>query len=232
MRRPRKAVTWLLLELGVVAVGVLVALLVENWREDLADRQDEQVALIGLRGEFEANRSLLDRQLLVYEQREHAQQLILDASRSSSAPAPDSLERLLGWALRGGSADLATGVLTAVLASGQIAIIQDAELRHLLGQWPRLVANFAELEGKFNVLTEEHMVPWLRTRTSLPRNIGEFSIPGATRANDMEAVLGDPTFENLLREQLYWGSTIRQSVARLHEDMDHLQARIEDNIEN
>ncbi len=213
-------------ELVIVFVGVLIALFVENWRENLVDRRDERIVLTGLASEFADNRERLDLQLSIYGRRLSAQTEILGAISGAETPTADSLDVLLAWTLRGGTVDLADGALNGTLASGDLGLLRDDRLRNLLGRWPSEVENLRDVETRFNVLTTEHLLPWMRVRVSLPSHIGESELPSTRRPVDVGALLDDPTFENFLREQVYWGEAIQEASAELRDLILIIEDRI------
>ncbi len=58
LNTPNKSVRWLLAELTVLVVGILIAISVDAWRQDLQDRETEQVLLKALAVEFTNNEEM------------------------------------------------------------------------------------------------------------------------------------------------------------------------------
>ena len=117
----------------VIVAGVLIALSAEAWWEDRSDREIEAEILADLLEDFRASRDVLLTDIERNEGSLEASRGILDY-RATELPA-DSLATLT-WRSWGTSRfDPVAGVLTSIVSSGQVNLIEDAELRRDLASW-------------------------------------------------------------------------------------------------
>jgi hypothetical protein len=134
-----------LAEFLTVFLGVALAFVAENWREDLADRRDERVAIAGLLADFSANEDRLDRLLEIQVRLLTGSQRLLDvlsaAQDGALVSVPDTLLlAFVGW---GGGYRPDRGTLDGLVNSGQLELISDNELRQAIATWPSEVADEA-----------------------------------------------------------------------------------------
>jgi len=132
-------------DLVVVIVGILAALWLEAWWQDLADRREERQILAGLGEEFRKNREDLvarienwDRMIsLTIELHELSGGTI---NEQTIAQFEEAQRQRIGG---GGSVffDPRHGQLTSVINSGKLGLISKHELRALIADWPALVAD-------------------------------------------------------------------------------------------
>lgn len=124
-----------LTELAVIVMGVLIALGVEASWGRMQDRTREAELLVDLREEFAENEARLQIDIEFNE----AVSATLDtwlAIVAGGVHVPiDSTEALLDGSLYLRRFDPLTGVLGSIIETGELALIQDAGLRHALSGW-------------------------------------------------------------------------------------------------
>jgi len=217
----RRSVGRLGLEFLVVAAGVFFALLAENWRQTRTDRRDEVRAIAALSAEFTTSRAALDRRLDLYTRRRDAQAVILEIARGNPMPEPDSLDVLFRWAIRPGSFDPPTGVLTSLITSGDLELIQDPELRTSLAQWLSAVEDYNTAERSYSNLLWDHLHPRLRATVGLPGGMGEMEFPAAPGQSRLKEAVADPEIQQLLRELVGFASYLltRSDISQLLDEI-------------
>ena len=189
----------LALELFVVTVGILLALGVDAWWQAKSDRHEERVILVALRSEFEQARGELSDARAIHETHQaSAEQLLGMVGAPSPVLGDDSLGALWGRVIRYTTYDPSIGVLTALLASGRLHLIEDHELRSALAAWPSLLADAADSEDDARAMLMERFLPWLVTVSAIP-NATEGLLPAGTLPTNYELLLNSPTFEGYLR---------------------------------
>jgi hypothetical protein len=125
------------LEGVVIVFSILLAFGIDAWWDDRANREETREGLEAIRIELLENLDRLE---------EHAQfcmqvRVATDALLSLMGPSPevvssDSVLGLVAGALDGGIGNrLSTTALDAMIAEGQFASIESAELRRSLGSW-------------------------------------------------------------------------------------------------
>jgi hypothetical protein len=214
----RQSVAWLAAELVVVIAGILLAVAIDSWWQNMAELDAEDALLEALRVEFELNSDALSQQLTVYGRRQQAAETLLDLGPTATGLSPDSLNTLWQWVLRGGSFDAATGVLDATLASGDLQLIHDLELRSSVAAWPAWIVDFNTVEGHVSDLLFDHFLPWIRLNTAVPAGAyGELGIPPPRGRVDFALLSSSVVVENHLREIVAWGRILDQAGARIQE---------------
>jgi hypothetical protein len=127
--------TRLLVEFGVIVVGVLVALGLEASWGQMQDRAREGELLADLAEEFAENEVRLRTDLT----RNDSVVARLDAWHSivsaRSSVSPDSIALLLDGSLYLSRFDPLTGVLNGIIETGELALVRDVTLRNELAGW-------------------------------------------------------------------------------------------------
>ena len=132
-------------DLVVVIVGILAALWLEAWWQDLADRREERQILAGLGEEFRKNREDLVARIenwarMITLTIELHELLGGTINEQTIAQFEEAQRQGIGG---GGSVffDPRHGQLTSVINSGKLGLISKHELRALIADWPALVAD-------------------------------------------------------------------------------------------
>jgi hypothetical protein len=188
-------------EFTVIVVGVLVALQLEAWRDRSAEAGRESEQLSALHSDFMANRAryaaTIDDQRRMLE---HSEALLSVMGRQAAVP-PDSMGSLLGYgALSWYEVEPVTGAYDALIASGDIGLIQDAELRRELAEFfAELQAGFEDHENLMDILAEmqRRSAPWIVGIA--PERAGfEYAAAPSDSIGVVRAVLSDDVFRGLL----------------------------------
>jgi len=131
-----------LLELIVITTGILGAFALNNWNDHRKDLAEEQVILKGLKIEFEQNLEELSRDHKNNELSLNSAGELLQKNRQ---PTPAVvIDSLFGQALDYRTFDPRRGVVSELIASGKLGLIQDVELRYKLTQWSAELADMEE----------------------------------------------------------------------------------------
>jgi len=157
-------------DLTIVVVGILAALWLESWWQELQDRDTEREILQNLGQEFSRNRDDLELKLenwsmqiahltevhsLMSRTPTEAQVTRLQKIHYSPAPVAEASDPS---AARGFFFDPRAGQLTSVLDSGQLTLIVNTELRSRIADWPALVADM-DLERQIFLSLMQRMPP-------------------------------------------------------------------------
>jgi hypothetical protein len=144
----------LVAEFCVIIVGVLVALQFEGWRDLRRDGAREAEQLEALLGDFQSNVSRLEQTASLQRRVLDASRILLeDFERGRSIVPPDSLAELYAGALSWYALEPVTGAYDALIASGDIGLLQSTELRrHLAEFYGEIAAGFEDHENEMDVL--------------------------------------------------------------------------------
>lgn len=234
MSEPRRGTLARLLDSGrdalrdivIVVLSILIAFGLDAWWDYRIDRRDEQDALANLREEFSYNltqlQATLDRHTAT---RAAALELLRRATSEESltnTEANDLLYRIMVTA----TYDPAVGMVTALLSSGQIRLIENDSLRTLIAGLPTRFNDAREDEVEANLFVTRQLRPFLRARLSF-RELAAAAelVPGLAtipRAHDTGSALrglqANPDFDNMiLSRAIATGLIIRQQTALLDE---------------
>lgn len=212
-----------LLELVTIVGGILLAFSIDAGWEKYQEVREARTTLIGLQDEFEFHRSELTRHGERWKEVRSQVGRLLAAAGEPAPPPPVVMDTLVLAAVSATSFDPRTGALDALIASGQLDLIEDEALRIKLAAWEGVVEEVRDNEmamrdfvlGTFIPYLGRRGVPLSRSRAlmrvrGLLGEQGEFTEwPGplpsdAEAARAYHAMLSDPEFETLLAERYTW----------------------------
>ncbi len=149
-------------EIILVVIGILIALSLNTWKEDLDDRGEEMRILSGLKQEFEVNLKEITRNIELNTSTVKANMAILDQIRKEQPFANQSyIDSLLFELNMYGSFDAQTGLIDEVISSGKLSIIKDDHLRNRLTSISGILDNAEEdYEIRRNYFMD-HVLPYL-----------------------------------------------------------------------
>ena len=131
-----REVTWrrLLAEGAVIVASVLLALAADAAWQGHLDRLEERTLLLGLRSEFQDNRARMQEERAAIEEAMEALVRLARPSADDPNQAAYSWSEIVAPIIRTYSIHLSGGFLSAVLNSGKLDLIRDAELRAALAE--------------------------------------------------------------------------------------------------
>ena len=158
-------------EIGLVMIGILLALQVNNWNEERKADRAENKALLALKNEFEQN---IDRLQFICTQLDSAQadrRAYYDIIANDTVPTETKVKlNLKGFF--GGSWAIQNTVLNGLVNSGAIDNIKNDSLKALLTLWPNLVQNWNDEEDKYNFLKQKQQdYERTRLRQGIPQRL-------------------------------------------------------------
>lgn len=169
-KRESTRIQWrrLLAESVAVVLSILLAFAIDAWWDARQESGRERDLLAGLRTDFESSRPGLEGRLILARRMAAGTVELLDRieARESSREVlvPDSLILAV---LGGPTYEPATNTLDAALASGEIELLESAELRTELANWRRLLSDTREDELEVRRVTNEQLVPELARSVDL-----------------------------------------------------------------
>ena len=127
-------------DLIIVVMGILGALALESWWQDLQDRAEETELLAGLQDEFKSNYEQLDEIVSIWSDIA----LATDNAMTYMGRSVDTLDadEVIAVFRKRHSArffDPRIGQLSSLINSGKLGLISNAMLRAKLADWPSLV---------------------------------------------------------------------------------------------
>lgn len=164
----------LVLEGIVIVLSILIAFFLEGWRDDREVREEVQQALANVQRELDRNRELVALEVAALDRHlpaGNALVALLDgAGANEVVVVPDTLAWITtGWNL---SFSPSLGAVDALIASGRLAQIENAQLRLGLAGLRDLFNDALEEELSARQIVIEQIAPLLGGRIQLDYDIG------------------------------------------------------------
>ena len=196
----RESLKWLLLEGLAIVVSILLAFAIDAWWSDRQESTEEQLLLRQLKVEFESNvLQLVEKRALHAEARAAGLRIL-----AITGPNADLTELEIGVVrddfmsvLYQYTFDPHTGVLSSIIYSGKLDLIESEGLRVDIASWPARYQDLIEDEQAVaaigRVRVRDHYDDFLAFRNH-SRNLPEIGKSGF--AEDIEGMLRERRFEN------------------------------------
>ena len=230
---PRLPWTRIVAEGAAIIVSILLAFAIDAWWGSTQERAEEQTALNGLQAEFEENRSRLEGNMAGHRRTEAAAFTLLSLSDGRGEVTSDSLMYLLRRVfIDAYSYNPSSGVLDGLIASGELSLIRDQDLRGLLASWPGQLEENAEDEAWVFKDVQDVYTPFLN-RALPTRDIWATGVelPTAEASPDYTAVLGGTEFESLVAMRAYGAGVLLEENQALLELIDEILELVRGDIE-
>jgi hypothetical protein len=152
----------------VIVASILLALAVDEWWEGHELRTAEMEVLERLAGEFEANATQLELKAGLHQRVLACGDALLEfiGSPGRGEPPVDSLSTLVWNFLFTPTYDPEDGVLNSLIASGELGIIRNDDLRVALAGWPSLVRDLKEDEDSAWRYVDQAIFPFMDGQVS------------------------------------------------------------------
>lgn len=163
-KRRSPGISWrrLLAESVAVILSILLAFSIDAWWDGRQERERERELLAGLLSDFRASRPNLEDRLEMARRMAEGTAGLLALPGVSDLPVRLTVADSLLLAVLGAPTyEAATNTLDGAIASGEIELIRNAELRVELASWRRTLADTREDEREVRRITNEQLVPLL-----------------------------------------------------------------------
>lgn len=151
--RPRLIIR-LVAEFTVIVLGVLVALQLEGWRDELIDQDREQEQVEALQADFVVNARILDETIALQRRAlDAAETLLLQFGPEAGELHPDSVAVIFALGTSWYGFEAVTGAYDALLNTGDIGLLRDRALRQDLAEFYGLVSSgFEDHDNEMDLL--------------------------------------------------------------------------------
>lgn len=199
-----------------MVIGILLALQIDKWAKEREMRSMEHTVLIDLRSEVTANIMSLERD---YNWRQN----VLDASRIMfERTGPDAVwdtsvdfdSVLFKVIFSGFKFFPESGVVTDILSTGKLNIIQNDSLRYMISSLPADITKMSDEDDTYRMDLHGYILPFLSGNYPIRNTVKErhwFTrdlSSGASRfRNDPETLLRNQELEGILTIQTIWTSS-------------------------
>ena len=223
------------LDFFIVVVGILIAFQITNWNEERSNRKAELFAIDRLISEYEQNRKLIAENIIRSEVPMRASLEL----RSMIAPEPDpnmtdeSMAGIFMDVMQNPKLSPNLGSTSALMSSGDLGLIEDADIQMLLSQWSadlEIINDWQEIERMHGEelllgLTFSYLA-W----PNLDQHVGGTQMPSSLKS-DFVGLFSSKQFEGLLHNRWYNNRASIERMRKLDADtvelLDRLKARKE-----
>lgn len=158
----------LLVQVVILVLSILLAFAIDAWWDVHREKSRERELLLELRDDFRATRPGLESRVTLARRMAEGTGGFLDLLGADAAPDVVTVPHAAIFATLGGPTfEPATNALDAAVASGEIALLTDGELRAELATWRRLLRDANEDELEVRRITNEQIVPLLSQSLNL-----------------------------------------------------------------
>lgn len=186
----------------LIVVSILLAFTIDAWWDDRGRRQDEREAFRALVQDFESAAGQLASVSLAHDSAFMAAERLLELTGpEANAIAVDSLARLIAPLIRIPTFSPPLGALDALLGSGELRLVENADLRAALASFPSSLARMNRTQSYGADLVLRDLLPLLSREVPL-RTYG-LGARGQTRfSHDARALLRSLEFENAVQRRM------------------------------
>jgi hypothetical protein len=146
----------------VIVMSILAAFSIDAWWDSHQEQRREHEILAGLRADFQASRPGLESRLDLARRMASGTGGLLNLTRDQQIPATVDVPGPLVLAVLGGPTyEPSTNTLDSAVASGEIELLRDANIRAELANWRRILSDTGEDEREVRRITNEQLIPLL-----------------------------------------------------------------------
>ncbi len=198
----RKYFLYAIGEIALVVIGILIALQVNNWNNENADKEREGDYLMALKSDFQQINQEFENNKWEHETVKSGMEQILDWIEEGRVPTNQQpkFDSLLSNVFYRSSFDPPQGTIETILGSGNVALLSNRELVSLLTQWTSIVDNYQSEELRAVDHFYETIYPYLSDRVNMQDM--DKSIPTTLRwpheLTDAHELITDQKFHNVI----------------------------------
>ena len=188
-------------EIVLVVIGILIAIQLNDWRNDSVNTKQKQKVLLTLKTDFEVSLKRLDTVFYYQENSFLKFRKSRDLIDSINYVTDNSvLKENLAHGGHGYSFNPINGALRSAISSGDIHLIENERLIELLFSWEDMVVDsYEEIEILRKYVNETYW-PLLHKYTQVTEI---FRRNGSTHPSDFVGLFKDPLFENYTQDIIF-----------------------------
>ena len=226
----------ILVEGFVIVISILLAFAIDAWWDDQVEQKREREHLTSMRDEFAASLPGVDHVLTSVEQHAGNVEQFIELLKNADGQPVRIPGELLGSAATWRTSDVSTSTLDALMASGDLNLIRNPELRAALAGLPAFLLDVTEDEVVSMKFAESVMAEFLareglaevayayREGVRGPNGPRSLVAPDSMRVEPSEELIGMLTVR---RVHLWFSEAglarVREQLERLIEQIDQEQ---------
>ncbi|MDH3619458.1 MAG: hypothetical protein OER91_01105 [Gammaproteobacteria bacterium] len=186
----------------VIVASILVAFALDASWANYQESKVERRILGELKEEFESAKARIEISIGELETViEASLELAGSLGRNTSVLSPDTAQDLIDRILTFNTLEVPTSVVDSIVASGQVRLISNSELREALAEWPAFIFDVRENHEWHREETDEYLIPYLARYLSIrDANVirGDAKLAPGSFDYDLVSMQRDPVFEGRL----------------------------------
>jgi hypothetical protein len=213
-------------EIILLVIGILIALQINNWNEGRKNAVVEEEIISNLHEEFSQNKLVLKQVRDVLDKSEKSCYQVMNLmNKGKNYLSRYNIDSLLYWSFEFNSFNPSSNVFTEILQSGRLGLIENKDIVSSLFDWQRKLDNNRYTYTIYQKFIEEQIMPYLNDNISF-KNLDEYGPmqwKHPTEFNtDYSIIFSDRKFENLIDNNLYHLSLLKNEHKRIEQIMDKI----------
>lgn len=221
-------------EIILVVIGILIALSINNWNEQRKMKLEEQDILEGLEVEFKINHKRLVYVMQTSQQSiDNGNQLMTYFNQDISRIQEKKFDSLLYNLQNVWTFNPRKGLLNSIIASGQIKLISNVELKNQLASFEDLVNDAKEeqdavslINARFNATLGDYI------NTGNPNKIGYKVFVNDGFKSDYNRLFKDIRVYNLINNMNTWRYDIKREETEQLESINRILVLLNEELNN
>ena len=193
-------------EILLIVIGILIALQVSNWNEDLKGKNEEKYILSNLKFESEKNLKLLTEHQKIFKESIHSCNVIMDLiGRPNDDIDKYNPDSLISKIIDVFDYSPTQNVISELLSSGKMNLISSDSLKSALFDWSAGMNEKEEAWETLDQFTQLMFIPYLTKNASL-KNIDRYGFlewKNKSRLKTDHSFFNDIEFENNVDNQAW-----------------------------
>jgi hypothetical protein len=222
-------------EIILVVIGILIALQINSWNENIKINKQELQLIESLQKEFTYNKNELDRSIQRAQRIQKRCETILNntGNREMKLSKIES-DSLINWGLTSIiTYDPSNGILEDIISSGKIQIIKNDKLKNLLSSWNGFLNDVKEDETWAVNERNQFIFPFLYKNsnyTSITNDGRQNSQITSGFDTDYKGIYKLLEFENLVNSQRIWNRKNERNYKNLKRNIEEIIALCQQEI--
>ncbi|WP_204345381.1 DUF6090 family protein [Psychroserpens algicola] len=163
-------------EIILVVIGILIALQINNWNNDKANKKEEEFILKNLNFEFRKNKTDLESIKLDYQQFLKSTKSVLNLiGETEDIIKAQNTDSLISESINSYDYRPTQNVFSDLISSGNLKLISSDSLRLYLFQWSSFLNEKEEAWDTLDDFSQNMMLPYLTKNASL-KNIDSYGL--------------------------------------------------------
>lgn len=216
-----KYIFYALGEIFLVVIGILIALQVNNWNEERKEKIQEQRILVSLHNEFLDNHKVLSERIKLLNNSINAVYEVISFMGSKSEErAYKSIDSIIWRSMGFGNFNPSNSNIQELIQSGRLNLVKNVALKQKLYDWIQMLEDTNEDFKNQDLHANVHLANYLNQHYSL-KNLQltdeRLEVSESSKLFDLNHynVFNDIQFENILHQQLFWHTIMRDHYKEL-----------------